>query len=78
MMPTKCKSLKLGYEKSMELWNEVLAIPISSLPIRITFQHGYQRMERSDMTTWIISYVIRIGEQEYESEGAGFGTWYYE
>lgn len=27
MMPTKCKSLKLGYEKSMELWKEVLAIP---------------------------------------------------
>ena len=27
MMPTKCKNLKLGYEKSMELWKEVLAIP---------------------------------------------------
>ncbi len=27
MMPAKCKSLKLGYEKSMELWKEVLAVP---------------------------------------------------
>jgi uncharacterized radical SAM protein YgiQ len=27
MMPSKCKSLKLGYEKSMELWQEVLAVP---------------------------------------------------
>ena len=27
MMPSKCKSLKLGYEKSMELWKEVLAVP---------------------------------------------------
>ncbi len=27
MMPLKCKSLKLGYEKSMELWKEVLAVP---------------------------------------------------
>jgi uncharacterized radical SAM protein YgiQ len=27
MMPAKCKHLKLGYEKSMELWKEVLAVP---------------------------------------------------
>ena len=27
MMPKKCPSLKLGYEKSMELWKEVMAIP---------------------------------------------------
>ena len=27
MMPVKCKNLKLGYEKSMELWKEVLAVP---------------------------------------------------
>lgn len=27
MMPVKCKNLKLGYEKSMELWREVLAVP---------------------------------------------------
>ncbi|MFA5168091.1 MAG: YgiQ family radical SAM protein [Candidatus Omnitrophota bacterium] len=27
MMPAKCKNLKLGYEKAMELWKEVLAIP---------------------------------------------------
>ncbi len=27
MMPVKCKSLKLGYEKSMELWKELLAVP---------------------------------------------------
>lgn len=27
MMPTKCKSLKLGYEKSIELWKEILAVP---------------------------------------------------
>ena len=27
MMPAKCKSLKLGYEKSMELWKEILAVP---------------------------------------------------
>jgi len=27
MMPEKCKNLKLGYEKSIELWKEVLAVP---------------------------------------------------
>ena len=27
MMPTKCKNLKLGYEKAMELWRKVLAVP---------------------------------------------------
>jgi len=27
MMPSKCKNLKLGYEKSMQLWKEVLAVP---------------------------------------------------
>jgi len=27
MMPVQCKNLKLGYEKSMELWKEVLAVP---------------------------------------------------
>ncbi|MDD5226349.1 MAG: YgiQ family radical SAM protein [Candidatus Omnitrophica bacterium] len=27
MMPVKCKNLKLGYEKAMELWKEVLAVP---------------------------------------------------
>jgi uncharacterized radical SAM protein YgiQ len=27
MMPGKCKNLKLGYEKSIELWKEVLAVP---------------------------------------------------
>lgn len=27
MMPALCKNLKLGYEKSMELWKEVLAVP---------------------------------------------------
>jgi uncharacterized radical SAM protein YgiQ len=26
MMPVKCKNLKLGYEKSIELWKEVLAV----------------------------------------------------
>lgn len=27
MMPAKCNHLKLGYEKAMELWKEVLAVP---------------------------------------------------
>jgi len=27
MMPSQCPQLKLGYEKSMELWKEVLAVP---------------------------------------------------
>lgn len=27
MMPAKCKNLRMGYEKSLELWKEVLAIP---------------------------------------------------
>jgi uncharacterized radical SAM protein YgiQ len=27
MMPTKCKELKLGYEKILELWKEILAVP---------------------------------------------------
>jgi uncharacterized radical SAM protein YgiQ len=27
MMPAKCKNLKLGHEKSLELWKEVLAVP---------------------------------------------------
>ncbi len=27
MMPKKCAHLKLGYEKAMELWKEVLAVP---------------------------------------------------
>ena len=27
MMPTKCPSLKLGYQRSMELWKEVMAVP---------------------------------------------------
>ncbi len=27
MMPAKCKNLKLGYEKTLELWNEVMAVP---------------------------------------------------
>ena len=27
MMPVKCKNLNLGYEKSLELWKEVLAVP---------------------------------------------------
>jgi uncharacterized radical SAM protein YgiQ len=27
MMPAKCKNLKLGYEKSLELWKEALAVP---------------------------------------------------
>lgn len=27
MMPVKCKNLKLGYEKTLELWREVLAVP---------------------------------------------------
>ncbi len=27
MMPVKCKNLKLGYEKVMDLWKEVLAVP---------------------------------------------------
>jgi uncharacterized radical SAM protein YgiQ len=27
MMPKKCENLKLGYEKAMELWKEVLAVP---------------------------------------------------
>lgn len=27
MMPRQCENLKLGYEKSMELWQEVLAVP---------------------------------------------------
>ena len=27
MMPSKCPSLKLGYEKSIELWKEVMAVP---------------------------------------------------
>ncbi|MFA5160440.1 MAG: YgiQ family radical SAM protein, partial [Candidatus Omnitrophota bacterium] len=27
MMPKKCENLKLGYEKSMEVWKEVLAVP---------------------------------------------------
>lgn len=27
MMPSKCKNLKLGYEKSIELWQDVMKIP---------------------------------------------------
>ena len=27
MMPAKCPSLKLGYQKTMELWKEVMAVP---------------------------------------------------
>lgn len=27
MMPAKCKELKLGYDKTMELWKEILAVP---------------------------------------------------
>jgi len=57
---------------------QMLAIPVSTLPIRITFEKGYQRIEKSKTNTWSISYVTIVEGIEYESVGAGFGTWFYE
>ncbi len=49
MMPAKCKNLKLGYEKSMELWKEVLAVPkVKHLFIQSGLRHDLLVEKESD------------------------------
>ncbi len=49
MMPAKCKSLKLGYEKSMELWKEILAVPkVKHLFIQSGLRHDLLVEKESD------------------------------
>ena len=49
MMPVKCKNLKLGYEKSMELWKEVLAVPkVKHLFIQSGLRHDLLVEKESD------------------------------
>lgn len=49
MMPSKCKNLKLGYEKAMELWKEVLAVPkVKHLFIQSGLRHDLLVEKESD------------------------------
>ena len=49
MMPSKCKNLNLGYEKSMELWKEVLAVPkVKHLFIQSGLRHDLLVEKESD------------------------------
>ena len=49
MMPAKCKHLKLGYEKAMELWKEVLAVPgVKHLFIQSGLRHDLLVEKESD------------------------------
>ena len=49
MMPLKCKNLNLGYEKSIELWKEVLAVPkVKHLFIQSGLRHDLLVEKESD------------------------------